>query len=204
MNAGRLALALPVVAALAWLLAWSSAVPVRWHADNATELRLSWSARPERLEVCRELSDAELAERPSHMQRRIECEGGSATYALSVRVDDLVVDDEVIHGAGLRRDRPIFMLRRYSVVEGEHRVRVAFMRREARDSLAARRTSVDSLSEREARTDDDREARERRERRGRDHAAIPPALALDTVVTFARGGVVLVTYADGAFVVRTP
>jgi hypothetical protein len=211
-NAARIAFGLPVTVGLAWLLAASSGVNVRWNPAGATELRLSWSARPERIETCRELSDAELAERPAHMQRRIECVGGSATYALAVTVDDSVLDDEVIHGSGLRQDRPIFLFRRYALVEGEHRVRVTFTRRERRDSLVgpedgplSARDERTEVPERAGRDDrDDREVRERQERRGRVHAAIPPALALDTVVTFRRGTAVLVTYDAGAFVLRSP
>lgn len=208
MNAARIALGLPVTVGLAWLLAASSGVNAPWHPAGATELRLSWSARPERIETCRELSDAELAERPAHMQRRIECVGGSATYDLTVTVDDAVLDDEVIHGSGLRQDRPIFLLRRYPLVEGEHRVRVTFTRREGRDSLAgpddesaSARGGREGRDERDGR--DDREVRERQERRGRVHAAIPSALALDTVVNFRSGTAVLVTYDAGAFVLRT-
>lgn len=208
MNAARIALGLPVTVGLAWLLAASSGVNAPWHPAGATELRLSWSARPERIETCRELSDAELAERPAHMQRRIECVGGLATYDLTVTVDDAVLDDEVIHGSGLRQDRPIFLLRRYPLVEGEHRVRVTFTRREGRDSLAgpddesaSARGGREGRDERDGR--DDREVRERQERRGRVHAAIPSALALDTVVNFRSGTAVLVTYDAGAFVLRT-
>lgn len=212
MNGARLALGLPVTVGLAWLLAASSGVKAPWHPAGATELRLSWSARPERIETCRELSDAELAERPAHMQRRIECVGGSATYDLVVTVDDSLLDDEVIHGSGLRQDRPIFLLRRYPLVEGEHRVRVTFTRREGRDSLDAPEDAPSSVrDERDERDDrdvrdarDDREVRERQERRGRVHAAIPPALVLDTIVDFRGGTAVLITYDAGAFVLRSP
>lgn len=207
MNAARIAIALPVTVGLAWLLAASSGVNAPWHPSGATELRLSWSARPERIETCRELSDAELAERPAHMQRRIECVGGSATYDLAVTVDDAALDDEVIHGSGLRKDRPIFLLRRYPLVEGEHRVRVTFTRRERTDSIAGQEEEP-SREVRDAREPpdgrDEREVRERQERRGRVHAAIPPAIALDTVVHFRRGTAVLVTYDAGALVVRSP
>lgn len=215
MNAARIAFGLPVTVGLAWLLAASSGVNAPWNPAGATELRLSWSARPERIETCRELSDAELAERPAHMQRRIECVGGSATYDLAVTVDDAVLDNDVIHGSGLRQDRPIFLLRRYPLVEGEHRVRVTFTRREGRDSIAAAEEEPSSAREMREMRDvrdvrgapadrDDREVRERQERRGRVHVAIPPALALDTVVNFRSGTAVLVTYDAGAFVVRSP
>ena len=47
-------------------------------------VRLSWSARPERVETCRRLTDAELADRPAHMRLRLECTGRFARYRLAV------------------------------------------------------------------------------------------------------------------------
>ena len=181
MSGRRRWLTVPPTIAAAAALAAGSGVPARWYAVDATELRLSWSARPERLEVCRERSDAELAERPEHMRQRMECEGRSATYALAVMVDEDLVEESVVQGSGLRQDRPVHLLRRYPVREGEHRVRVRFVRREERT---------------------EEEARERREREERILEALPPRAELDTVVSFRRGAAVLVSYRDGAIVVQ--
>ena len=97
------------------LLAYASAVPLEYHVQDAARLRLSWSARPERIEVCRQLSAEEQARREEHMRQRVECEGGFATYALRVEVDGRAIGETVIHGAGLRHDRPLYLLRDYPV-----------------------------------------------------------------------------------------
>jgi hypothetical protein len=115
------------------------------------------------------------------MRQRVECEGRSASYALTVMVDDDTVEGSIVEGSGLRHDRPVHLLRRYPVTEGAHRVRVRFVRREERTA---------------------EEARERRERKEPVREALPPRAELDTVVTFERGAAVLVTYRDGAIVVQ--
>ncbi len=181
MSSGRRWLTLPVTIAVASGLAAMSGVPVRWFPAEAAELRLSWSARPERLEVCRERSDAELAERPAHMRQRMECEGRSATYALTVMVDEDTLEESVVQGSGMRQDRAVHLLRRHPVGSGAHRVRVRFVRREERT---------------------EEEARERREHEERILESLPPRAELDTVVTFHRGAAVLVTYRDGAIAVQ--
>jgi hypothetical protein len=120
---------------LAWGLAASSGVAIPWHPADATVLRLSWSARPERIETCRTLSEAELAERPVHMQQRVVCEGTTASYALLVTADGDTLDEAVIRGGGLRGDRAIYLLRSYAVSAGARHVRLRFSRREAVDSI---------------------------------------------------------------------
>jgi hypothetical protein len=70
-------------------------------------LRLSWSGRPQRIERCRELSDAELAERPAHMRLRPECEARPARYAVRVVVDGRTASLDTVTGGGLRGDRAI-------------------------------------------------------------------------------------------------
>jgi hypothetical protein len=123
-----------LTAALAWGLAASSGVAMPWHGADAAQLRLSWSARPERIETCRTLSNAELAERPVHMQQSVVCEGTTASYALLVTADRDTLDEAVIRGGGLRGDRAIFLLRNYRVPTGDRRVRLRFSRRETVDS----------------------------------------------------------------------
>lgn len=185
---------------LAWALAASSNVEVRWHAENAAQLRLSWSARPERIEICRRLSDAELESRPVHMRQRVECEGHAATYALEVSVDGVVLDRAVITGAGLRHDRPVFLFREFTVPEGTRQVRVTFGRRESADSIT---TSADVAAAR-AISGGEREEREREQRRERALSTIPPHLEFEERVIFRRGAAILVALERGALVLRTP
>lgn len=188
-------------AAAAYLTAQLSAAPVALHHRDEAMLRLSWSARPERIEVCRTLSAEELATRPEHMRQRVECVGRFATYQLRVESDGRSLTDTVVRGAGLRNDRPIYLLSQFVIEPGERRIRVLFQRRETIDTTVAR-------SRRPERKEDDhddddtgtfagRAQREVVERDRRARAAIPPLLVLDTTVTLTAGRVLLVTMDRG-------
>jgi hypothetical protein len=100
------------------------------HPDVTSDglLRVTLSARPERIERCRRLSESELAERPAHMRLALECKGGSATYRLRVWRDSVLLDDRILRGSGFRHDRPIHLLREYPVPSGERDLRVALQR----------------------------------------------------------------------------
>lgn len=211
----RLLAALAVTAISLAALAAGSAASVPFHFGGDARLRLSWSARPERIEECRTLSDAELALRPEHMRQRTECEGRFATYALEVAVDGRRLDQSVITGGGLRNDRPIHHLRDLDVSAGEHHVRVSLRRRE---SAAKESEEADEhRSERDSGVDDDRRhdedetgtstvrtERERMERSRRARTALPAAVLLDTILAIPPREVVVVTFdqEQRRFVVR--
>ena len=55
-GAARRVIAVSVTALALALLARVSAAPLPFHEGTTARLRLSWSARPERIEVCRTLS----------------------------------------------------------------------------------------------------------------------------------------------------
>ncbi|MBX3174695.1 MAG: hypothetical protein KF709_09800 [Gemmatimonadaceae bacterium] len=167
----RLAAGLALALAL-WGLAVSSGVAVAWHAEDAAALRLSWSVRPERVERCRTLSEQEQAQRPAHMRQSVVCEGSSASYALTVGIDEVSRDSARLRGSGLRGDRALATLRDYPVAPGAHRVQVRFERIEPVDSAVARST------------------------------AVPPLLQFDSTLTFRTGAVLLLTIEDGRFALR--
>ncbi len=188
------AVAVATGAALA-LLRVASFVPVHDDRSDRAWVRLSWSARPERIEHCRRLSDAELAERPEHMRLRVECEGRFARYGLQLTVDGTVILSDTVLGGGLRHDRPMHVLREAALDPGIRAVRVVLVRL---DTLAA----PGPESEEGPTTGPDtvlgaRGAREQEERLRRSGEGIPPRLSLDTTVTLRAGRVLLVTY-DGA------
>lgn len=165
----------------------------RHQDDGKSRLRLSWGARPERIEVCRTLSEAELADRPEHMRQRVQCEGSTATYTLQVRIDGAIIDARVLRGGGLRHDRPMYLLDDLAVAPGEHHLVVTLTRREEEP---VDRTAGDSIGAAAADTGifAGRAEREREERARRKRAAIPASLLLDTVVTFEAHRVQLVTF----------
>lgn len=131
-RAAGLVLALAALALLAAFSGWR----YRVHSGELSLLRVAFSARPERIEHCREVSEAELAARPVHMRQKIECAGQSATYRLQVELDSQIVTERVLHGGGIRHDRPISLLLEHPVPPGPHRVMVRLVRIEAADTTA--------------------------------------------------------------------
>jgi len=160
----------------------------RAHRGDETVLRLTWSVRPERIETCRRVSEAEQADRPAHMRQAVVCEGASATYRLRVWRDDQLLDDEVLRGGGFRNDRPIYLLRDYPASPGTYRLRVEMRRVETVTEDSTGGEAADqgmSL---------DRGVRETEERARRRVEAVPAELRLDETVEFDPRQVVLVTW----------
>lgn len=157
-------------AVMAGLVAASHA-PWRAHPEPGGVLRLNLSARPERVERCRTLSEAELASRPAHMRQAEICDGEAARYRLVVTRDGAPVLDEELTGGGARRDRPIHLLREFPIPAATVHLSIALDRIDAVDSVAVDTTTATRIAE-----------------------ALPRALRLDTTVTVTSHRVVMVTY----------
>ena len=188
------ALAASVATALAlFVLARASVAPLPLHGADSARLRLSWSARPERIETCRTLSAEELAKREEHMRQRVECDGRSATYTLRVESDGRLLGESIVRGGGLRHDRPIHLLTDFDLPPGAHRILLSFIRREKTDNDAAAFAPAAPTA-----TDTGlfagRAQREAAEHARRASAAIPSRLVLDTLLTFAPRRVAIVTF----------
>ena len=188
----RWALATVVSAVALLLLARASAAPVSVRRAEAARLRLSWSARPERIEVCRTLSEQELAQLEEHMRQRVQCDGRFATYALRVESDGRALLESVVRGAGLRHDRPLYLLREIDLPPGVHRVRVSFTRREKTDTGTTGGTRISTTGV-DTGLFAGRAQREVVERARRAGAAIPPHVELDTTIIFLENRVVVVS-----------
>ena len=193
MNSVRLLTACAATAALLAVVAYASAVPIPLHTSDSARLRLSWSARPERIEVCRTLTEEELEHVPEHMRQRTNCEGVFATYTLRVEVDGRSIGESVVRGAGLRHDRPLYLLRDYQVPPGQHRLRVTLIRREKTDDDAAEHETT-AIPHVDTGLYAGRSQREASERSRRARAAIPSNLTLDTVVSLTPRRMALVTF----------
>lgn len=168
-----------------------SRTPLSAYPDPTPVVRLAWSVRPERIETCRTLSDAELAKVPPHMRQRVQCEGRSAEYRLTVEIDDRLVVDTLVRGGGARNDRPVYVFREVAVPVGSHDLDVRF----AREALPG--DSAQGEEHGEAAGDTllgARAAREAEERLRRREEAIPPELELDATITAVEREVQLVTY----------
>ena len=186
---------LPVVvatsaAALVALRA-ASFVPMTDARGESAWVRLSWSARPERIEQCRRLSDAELEERPAHMRLRLECEGRFARYLLQLTVDGTAALADTVQGDGLRHDRPMHVLREHPLPPGARRIQASLVRLDSTTTITG-----DSPASGQDTVLGERELREREERVRRAGESILPRLSLDTTITLGAGRVVLITY-DG-------
>lgn len=175
------------------LLARGSALALPWHERPSARLRLSWSARPERIERCRQVSAEEQARREEHMRQRVECEGSFASYALRVEVDRRVMHESVVRGGGFRHDRPLHVLEDLELPAGSRTIRVTLTRREATDNDADAFLAP-VTAEADTGLFAGRAEREATERVRRARAAIPPELVLDTTVTLAPRQVGLVTF----------
>lgn len=186
---GRWALGGLIVAAGGGATAWLSQAPIRPPLSGRAVVRLAWSARPERIDECRRLSDAELESVPTHMRLRVKCEGRTVPYALRVAVGERELLVDTLRGGGARRDRPIHLLQDIPLDPGEHRVRITVERLDSAtvqpgaDSLGPERVAAGGREGREA----EERARARRE-------ALPPRLVLDERLRLVAGAVVLVRY----------
>lgn len=170
---------LPPLRLVAWLLgvavmvglAAASHAPWRAHPERDGVLRLNLSARPERLERCRTLSEEELASRPAHMRQPVICDGESASYRLVVTQDGTPLLDTELTGGGARRDRPIHLLREYPIPAGAVHLSITLDRIDAADAVGPDTTAATRIAE-----------------------ALPRSLHLDTTVTVVPHRVVMVTY----------
>lgn len=104
----------------------ASFVPYSPERNVGAILRLAWRARGERVNECRRLTPSELAKLPAHMRQEEVCEGRLLPYQLTVAVDDSLVIDRLVHGAGAREDRPLYVFEEVAVEPGPHRMIVQF------------------------------------------------------------------------------
>ena len=170
-----------LVAGVMWAVASGSTAPITVHPSDQGVLRLTWSARPERVEVCREQTAEELAKLPKHMRQPLICEGASVRYRLTVLNGDQVVAERIVRGGGLRHDRRLYVFHEVALDPGEASIKVRFDRIEAEGTRSV------------ASEDDVPTAEERRV--GRPAAeTVPPRLTFDERLQIQPRAVILVTY----------
>ena len=149
-----------------------STLPVRLSQDGDAMLRLTWSARPDRLETCRSQTEEERTRLPVHMRQPEVCTGESAEYRLRVRRNGETLIDELVHGGGWRRDRPLYVYQEVPQTRGTATISVVFERVDP--------APVDGAT---LRVGDTRWASE-----------LPPRMSLEREFDFRAGTVVVVTY----------
>jgi hypothetical protein len=149
------------------LLRLASFVPYTAERDVGAIVRLAWRARGERVRDCRRRTPDELAKLPAHMRQEEVCEGRILPYRLVVELDGAAAVNQLIHGAGAREDRPLYVFQDLVVPPGMHRIALSFTRE---GTAPADSTAVPG------------------------GLATPARLSLDTTVTLGSRRVVLVTY----------
>jgi hypothetical protein len=154
-------------AGLLAVLRLASFVPYTAERDVGAIVRLAWRARGERVQDCRRRTPDELAKLPVHMRQEEVCEGRILPYRLVVEMDGTAAVNQLIHGAGAREDRPLYVFQDLVVSPGTHRIGVTFTREGA--------PPTDSTT-------------------GAGALTTPARLTLDTVLTLGSRRVVLVTY----------
>jgi hypothetical protein len=113
-------------AAVLALIRLLSFAPYTTERDVGAIVRLAWRARGERVRDCRRLTPEELAKLPAHMRQEEVCEGRILPYRLTVALDDSAAVDQLIHGAGAREDRPLYVFQDLVLKPGVHRISVRF------------------------------------------------------------------------------
>jgi hypothetical protein len=141
-----------------------SRVPVTLVPTDSALVRLAWRTIGERVRHCRTLTPEELQKIPSHMRRTEECRDVALPYRLTVEIGERQVGDRLVHAAGARQDRPLYVFQEFPIAPGEHHLTIHYAR------AAEPPAGAEAVGE------------------------TPPQLELDTVVHIAAREIVVVTY----------
>jgi hypothetical protein len=115
-------LAVAVTVAIAGL----SRVPYAASPTDDGVLRLSWRIPGEMVETCRQLTEEEIARRPVHMRREVECERRVLPYTLTVRIGGEMVMRETVQPGRGRGVRPLGVHRELPLPPGAYEVEVVW------------------------------------------------------------------------------
>lgn len=183
-----------VAIAITVLVVAASHLPMPVHTAPTAMLRLAWTARPERVEICREVSEEELARVPQHMRQAVVCEGRAASYRLEVRTDDSLMLSALVRGGGLRQDRQLYVYREIILPSGPSTIDVRLVRIDTVAAATEPDTALSGGDDAAIADATDRPRREIEERQRRMGDEVPPELALRESVSLMPREVLLVTY----------
>lgn len=128
MSAGAALRMAALTAALVIPLAALARAPYTAAAADDAVLRLSWRLPAPASESCRARTPEELEALPVHMRTAEVCEREVARYVLITRVGESAADTAALVGAGVRGDRPLFVLEERRLPPGRHRVAIEILR----------------------------------------------------------------------------
>ena len=197
-TASRRVAGVVVAVLVAAAIAAGSRVPFTPDTSADAMLRLSWTARPERIEDCRTVGAEELAELPAHMRQPVVCEGVTARYRVDVLRDGLLLATDELRGGGLRSDRQLYHHRELRVPSGRATFEVRVTRTHPDGDAGADDDRDDDDGDDDDGGHDDRDrdraARDDEGRQRRRGEEIPPSLVLTESVTLEPREVMLVLY----------
>ena len=110
---------------------------------GAALLQLSIAHPGARLEPCRALSEAELAQLPPNMRAPLACPRARSAVRVTVALDGRLLLDETVAPAGIARDGASTLYRRIAVPAGAHRLRVTVDDDLRRPGQAEREQGID-------------------------------------------------------------
>ncbi|MFN7940380.1 MAG: hypothetical protein U0X73_02180 [Thermoanaerobaculia bacterium] len=116
-----LALAAALVAAVGALAHMPLGAPA-----TAAALRLALRAEHAKIEICRDLTESELAQLPAHMRQRRQCQETAIDYRLRVTIDGTSRLEREVRHKGVRRTRPLAVEEQLEIPPGRHDVEVEF------------------------------------------------------------------------------
>lgn len=188
-------------------VAWASSARMAPHRSDDAVLRLTWTARPERVEECHAQTNEALEKLPAHMRQAVVCDGTTASYRLEVRREGQLIAAQVVRGGGLHHDRPLYVFREIHVPPVESAISVRFVRIDSPMPSKADTgvrgddgagPGVDNGGAGTSAIDPERRRREREERVWQRGEAVPAELLLEDRFHFEPRHVILVTYDAGS------
>jgi hypothetical protein len=123
----RVALAGGMALVATLLLGALSRQPLQWESPDDAAVRLTWRLRGAEVESCVRPTPEELERLSPHMRNPDACTGRMPEFRLTVSVDDRMIREEEVSGAGARGDRPIYVFRELRVPPGNRALRVDFV-----------------------------------------------------------------------------
>lgn len=124
-DVARIALMALVYAALGVGTGYLSVRPAYRYADpDAAQIKVSFSHAAERVEPCRELSPAEIAELAPNMRQAMVCERERLPLVVELDIDGERVYAETVEPSGLWDDGAASVYARLPVAPGEHRIAI--------------------------------------------------------------------------------
>lgn len=129
----RVAAASGLALGLTALVGFFARAPLEGLNAERSALRFTWRLRAEEVVECRRPTEADLADLPVHMRNPDACVGEIPPFTLEVVVNGELRIARVVHPAGARGDRPLYVFDELWLEPGRYELVVSFRREDAQD-----------------------------------------------------------------------